>query len=145
MSLSEEEIKKIEERIKQIKNYFHEIKGKEIYVEDMPTFMSISWKDIQLIKHLLNSYKQEKEKSENHRVAFEKQTENLHEMEDLYNKEKEKNKKLEEQIKAKVMNNYISKYEVGRILDKYSESSLMINDTFIDFEKDLLGEDHWKY
>lgn len=63
----------------------------------------------------------------------------------LYNKEKQKNKKLEKQIEAKVMNNYISKDKIAKTFDNYSESSLMLNNTFIEFKKDLLGEEYWQY
>ena len=47
-----------------------------------------------IMKGLLDLYNKEKALAENHRIAFEKQTENLHEMECLYNKEKAKNDEL---------------------------------------------------
>lgn len=47
---------------------------------------------VNVLQGLLDLYNKEKALAKNHKTAFEKQTENLKEIEELYNKEKEKNK-----------------------------------------------------
>lgn len=59
--------------------------------------LSVYNSDIKAIQGLLDLYQKEKTLAENHKIAFEKQTENLHEVEDLYQKEKEKNKELQKE------------------------------------------------
>lgn len=73
---------------------------------------------------------------------------------DLYNKEKEKNKELEEMLKHRIKytnelekdlfenaSNYvIPKSKVREIFENYSQSSLMENNTFLEFKKELLEE-----
>lgn len=80
------------------------------------------------IQGLLDLYNKEKTLSENHKIAFEKQTENLHEIEDLYKKEKEKNKLLIEgkfrEVADKnsyIKDNYISKDKIREIANKRNE------------------------
>ena len=84
--LSEEEI------IKKLERY---INGKDTMKETL----------VRAIEGLLDLYNKEKALAENHRIAFNKQTENLKEIEELYNKEKEKNKELEEYNKRLIKYN----------------------------------------
>lgn len=74
---------------------------------------------------LLDLYQTEKVLSENHKIAFEKQTQNLHELEYLYQKEKEKNEKLiegqvetiEKIIQPELFKKYISKNKIKELLE----------------------------
>lgn len=92
---------------------------------------------------LFMSEKQERERINNLKIILnliEKQQKEL-------NQEKEKNKELEKQNQAqqKQLNDafdrgFIHKDKIREIFDNYSQSSLMENNTFLEFKKELLEE-----
>lgn len=95
----------------------------------------------QAIQGLLDLYNKEKALAENHRIAFEKQTENLHEMECLYNKEKEKNEELEN---ADLTTVYMNGYYDGekKWKDKIKEKIQQVKDSKENYTfKELTSED----
>ena len=125
---------------------------------------------LEIIEKLQCEYKeQQNDKKYNDYTVFKAKeySKGLQGLLDLYNKEKEKREIAEENHKVlsldlgqalkelglyedtiiadelvlEIKKRYISKDKIKEIFNNYSKSSLMENNTFLEFKKDLLGEE----
>lgn len=123
----------------------------DYYINNEYSFGFETDMDIESFKKAIGIEETDEDTWEKHQIRFKTLLNLIEKQQKELEQEKEKNKELFLQYEKEVdkleyqITTMISKDKIEKTFDNYSESSLMLNNTFIEFKKDLLGEEYWQY